>query len=318
MSEGAIMYPMPSGDPSVVATVLSLVWTMAAVTTMFLGLRIYCRAVRTTKMWWDDYLLIGGWMFLLLATSLQTLIYRKGYLVTTLTGPVIMPANLASDTAMKLSLALSKTSFALTLLRFATGWTRYVVISAAFVMDAICIAHSVIVWRANCGAPDPHTFGPCWSADSGLWMNMVGSIVSALTDFILAMIPIKAVWGLQMVKREKAVVAIAMVISCLAGSVAIVKAVESHAAARAVGTESYYAGKYRSGSKYIKSKGEFHSGTTSRANRVSGLNSDDGSEAVIVSAGKRNSALAQSRETGVAYGDPEIEMNHGLRSNPRD
>ncbi|KAF6811312.1 hypothetical protein CMUS01_13294 [Colletotrichum musicola] len=320
MSEGAIMYPMPSGDPSVATMVLSSVWTMAAVTTIFLGLRIYCRAVRTTKMWWDDYLLIGGWMFLLLATSLQTVIYRKGYLVTTLTGPVIMPANLASDTAMKLSLALSKTSFALTLLRFATGWARYVVISAAFVMDAMCIAHSILVWRANCGATDPHTFGPCWSADSGLWMNMVGSIVSALTDFILAMIPIKVVWGLQMIKREKAGVAIAMGIGCLAGSVAIVKAGESHAAARAVGTDfsrrlavlsiwihaepnativaasipvlrvllrdakAYYAGKYRSGSKYIKSEGEFHSRTTSRANRVSGLNSDDGSEAVIVSA----------------------------------
>lgn len=175
MSEGAIMYPMPSGDPSVATTVLSSVWTMAAVTTIFLGLRIYCRALRTTKMWWDDYLLVSGWVFLLLATSLQTVIFRKGYLVTTLTGPVIMPVNLASDTAMKLSLALSKTSFALTLLRFATGWTRYVVISAAFVMDAMCIAHSVLVWRANCGAPDPHTFGPCWSADSGLWMNMVGS-----------------------------------------------------------------------------------------------------------------------------------------------
>lgn len=80
--------------------------------------------------------------------------------------------------------------------------------------------------------------------------------------------------------------------------------------------KAYYADKYRSGSKYIKSEGEFNTGSTSRANRVSGLNSDDGSEAVIVAAGKRNSALAQSREIGLAFGDPEIEMG-GLKSNPR-
>ncbi|KAI8162631.1 hypothetical protein K4K54_010358 [Colletotrichum sp. SAR 10_86] len=267
MSEGAIMYPMPSGDPSVATMVLSSAWTMASVSTIFLALRLYCRAARTRKMWWDDYLLLIGWMFLILADILQTVIYRRGYLVTTLTGPVIMPANLASDTAMKLSLAFSKTSFALTLCRF--------------------------------------------------------TIISALTDFILAMIPIKVVWGLQMIKREKAGVAIAMGIGCLAGSVAIVKAVESYWAARAVGPEfsrrlavlsiwihaepnatiiaasipvlrvllrdarAYYARKYRSGSKYLKSEGEFQSGTTSRAAaRASGHISDDGSEAIILQGGK--------------------------------
>ncbi|KAF4418706.1 hypothetical protein CGCF413_v008324 [Colletotrichum fructicola] len=308
MSEGAIMYPMPSGDPSVATMVLSSAWTMASVSTIFLGLRLYCRAARTRKMWWDDYLLLIGWMFLILADILQTVIYRRGYLVTTLTGPVIMPANLASDTAMKLSLAFSKTSFALTLCRFTSGWARWLVIVVAFVMDAMCVAHSVLVWRANCGAPDPHTFQP---------------FISALTDFILAMIPIKVVWGLQMIKREKAGVAIAMGIGCLAGSVAIVKAVESYWAARAVGPEfsrrlavlsiwihaepnatiiaasipvlrvllrdarAYYARKYRSGSKYLKSEGEFQSGTTSRAAaRASGLISDDGSGAIILQGGK--------------------------------
>ncbi|KAF9872408.1 hypothetical protein CkaCkLH20_10235 [Colletotrichum karsti] len=348
MSEGAIMYPMPSGDPSVATMVLSSAWTMFSISTIFLWLRIYCRSARTKKMWWDDYLLLVGWTLLLLADILQTVIYQKGYLVTTLTGPIIMPANLASDTAMKLALAFSKTSFALTLLRFTTGWARYVVITAAFIMNAMCIAHSVLVWTANCGAPDPHTFQPCWSADSGLWMNMVGSIVSAITDFILAMIPIKVVWGLQMIKREKAGVAIAMGIGCLAGSVAIVKAVEAHSAAKAVGTEfsrrlavlsiwihaepnativaasipvlrvllrdarAYYAAKYRSGSKYIKSDGDFQSGTTSGAAvRASGHISDDGSEAIFIQGDKR------TPNVGIALGGEQaIEMDHRFSSHP--
>ncbi|KAI8297734.1 hypothetical protein K4K59_003224 [Colletotrichum sp. SAR11_240] len=310
MSEGAIMYPMPSGDPSVATMVLSSAWTMASVSTIFLGLRLYCRAARTRKMWWDDYLLLIGWMFLILADILQTVIYRRGYLVTTLTGPVIMPANLASDTAMKLSLAFSKTSFALTLCRFTSGWARWLVIVVAFVMDAMCVTHSVLVWRANCGAPDPHTFQPCWSADSGLWMNMVGSIISALTDFILAMIPIKVVWGLQMIKREKAGVAIAMGIGCLQVKANLTSVVSRRLAVLSIwihaepnatiiaasipvlrvllrDARAYYARKYRSGSKYLKSEGEFQSGTTSRAAaRASGHTSDDGSEAIILQGGK--------------------------------
>ncbi|KAI8215276.1 hypothetical protein K4K53_009318 [Colletotrichum sp. SAR 10_77] len=244
MSEGAIMYPMPSGDPSVATMVLSSAWTMASVSTIFLALRLYCRAARTRKMWWDDYLLLIGWMFLILADILQTVIYRRGYLVTTLTGPVIMPANLASDTAMKLSLAFSKTSFALTLCRF--------------------------------------------------------TIISALTDFILAMIPIKVVWGLQMIKREKAGVAIAMGIGCLQVKADLDSVVSRRLAVLSIwihaepnatiiaasipvlrvllrDARAYYARKYRSGSKYLKSEGEFQSGTTSRAAvRASGHISDDG------------------------------------------
>lgn len=50
---------------------------------------------------------------------------------------------------------------------------------------------------------------------------------------------------------------------------------------------AYYARKYRSGSKYLKSEGDFQSGTTSRAAaRASGHISDDGSEAIILQGGK--------------------------------
>ncbi|KAL0933467.1 uncharacterized protein CTRU02_212430 [Colletotrichum truncatum] len=345
MSEGAIMYPMPSGDPSIATLVLSSIWTMVLVTTVFLGLRIYCRAVRTAKMWWDDHLLVISWVFLLIAVSLQTVIYRNGYLVTTLSGPLIMPVNLSADTFTKLSLAFSKTSFALTLLRFTDGWAKYVIIITTVIMNAMCIAHSILVWRANCGAPDPHTFEPCWSATSGLWMNMVGSIISAITDFILAMIPIKVVWSLQMIKREKAGVAIAMGIGCLAGTVAIVKSVESYHAARAVGVEfsrrlavlsiwinaepnatiiaasipvlrvllrdakAYYAGKYRSGSHYIKSDGEFHTNTTSNAVVVLGDTNDGGDETTPQS--NERHADKHVLEDGVTT----FEMGHSWKVN---
>ncbi|KAK1543978.1 hypothetical protein CPAR01_04611, partial [Colletotrichum paranaense] len=77
------------------------------------------------------------------------------------------------------------------------------------------------------------------------WSNvLLGIVVSAVTDFGLALIPIYSVWDLQMVKREKAGVAIAMSIGVLvtdyngrAGIVAVLKAVEALEVTRVVGTE---------------------------------------------------------------------------------
>ncbi|KAK1447391.1 hypothetical protein CMEL01_09230 [Colletotrichum melonis] len=188
-------------------------------------------------MWWDDYLLIIGWMFLMIGVSLQTVVFGSGYLVTTLSGPIITPANLASDNAMKLSLAFSKTSFALTLLRITTGWLRPVIILITCMTDIMCLVHTILVWRPTCGAESAFSLGSCWSINSSIWMNMIGSIVSAVTDFGLALIPIYSVWDLQMVKREKAGVAIAMSIGVLAGIVAVLKAVEALEVTRVVGTE---------------------------------------------------------------------------------
>jgi len=158
----------------VTTTVLVSIWVMAFTSTVFLALRLYCRISRA-KSWWDDYLLIAGWVFLMNAVVLQTCIFHDGYLVTALGGPVMGPMNLGSDSSMKLSLALIKTSFALTLCGFATGWLHWVVVVVTVVTDAAYTSHAVLVWRANCGMEDSYTFEPCWPMDSGIWMNMIGS-----------------------------------------------------------------------------------------------------------------------------------------------
>ncbi|KAK4450271.1 hypothetical protein QBC34DRAFT_297507 [Podospora aff. communis PSN243] len=236
----ALMFPMPSQDPSVTRTVISSIWVMASISTIFLWLRVYCRISYAGKLWWDDVLLITGWALLIISVGLQTRIFLLGYLVTAFGGPEIGPMNLASDTFMKLALAFSKTSFALTVLRIATGWTRYVIYFVAFVMNAAMLIHAVLVWRGNCGTPTPWTFEPCWSPDSGIYMNMIGSIISAFTDFVLALLPIQVIMGLQMKKIEKIGVAVAMSLGFLAGAVSIIKAVEAFGLAKTVGTAFSY------------------------------------------------------------------------------
>lgn len=147
---------------------------MFVVTTLFLALRVYCRATRKA-LWWDDYLLIAGWAFLLASTTSITHVFRLGYTTTRFGGDDIMPLNLAADDMHKLALGLSKTSFALTLLRFTTGWTRYLIVAVTVIMNIMFLTHSVLVWRSSCGNDSKYTFTPCWPSSSGAYMNMIGS-----------------------------------------------------------------------------------------------------------------------------------------------
>ncbi|KXH60612.1 hypothetical protein CNYM01_00089 [Colletotrichum nymphaeae SA-01] len=146
---------------------------------------------------------------------------------------------------------------------------------------------------------------------------MIGSIVSAVTDFGLALIPIYSVWDLQMVKREKVGVAIAMSIGVLAGIVAVLKAVEALEVTRVVGTEfsrrlavlsiwihaepnativaasipvlrvlirdvaKSFASYHPSAAHYVKSDGVFQSASLPNV-RATSINSDHDSETVIL------------------------------------
>jgi hypothetical protein len=165
----------PTGDWAVAAKVIASIWSMLFITTTFLAIRLYCRAIRTKALWWDDYLLVASWAFLLISTSLLTEVFRLGYTTTTFSSDRLSPLNLLADDMHKLSLGFSKTSFGLTLLRFTTGWSRYVVIVVVVVMNIMFFTHSVLVWRDNCGIKTAYTFSPCWSLSSGAYMNMIGS-----------------------------------------------------------------------------------------------------------------------------------------------
>ncbi len=38
------------------------VWALVGVAALFLGLRIFCKVLRRLSLWWDDYILIAGWV----------------------------------------------------------------------------------------------------------------------------------------------------------------------------------------------------------------------------------------------------------------
>jgi hypothetical protein len=39
-----------------------VVWVLVGLSGLFLGLRIYCKFMKSRGLWWDDYLLIASWV----------------------------------------------------------------------------------------------------------------------------------------------------------------------------------------------------------------------------------------------------------------
>lgn len=50
--------PHDNGGPKLNASV----WTLVGIATVFLALRMYCRAFRGQRLWWDDGILIAAWV----------------------------------------------------------------------------------------------------------------------------------------------------------------------------------------------------------------------------------------------------------------
>ncbi|KAL9948401.1 hypothetical protein D7B24_007165 [Verticillium nonalfalfae] len=204
------------------------IWPMLAVSTIFLGLRIYCKAIRVRWMVWvDDYLLLAGWAFLVVSSGLLSRLVHLGFGKTLIMTPTMSTVLYCADNTHKLALALTKTSFAVTLLRIATGWQIYLIWFLVVSMNIQFLVHIILTWRAICprvpGDTTPHLPGTCWEAHEAITLGIFGGFYSALSDFVLALLPWKIVMGLQMRKHEKIGVAVAMSIGVLAGVMGIMK-----------------------------------------------------------------------------------------------
>lgn len=54
--------PHPNFGPKLVTSI----WVLIGLSAAFLALRLYCKFSRHRGTWWDDYLLIGAWVRLVL------------------------------------------------------------------------------------------------------------------------------------------------------------------------------------------------------------------------------------------------------------
>ncbi|KAK1996942.1 hypothetical protein LX36DRAFT_579471 [Colletotrichum falcatum] len=222
------MAPLEDDGP----TVLAAIWSVLGSSGLFLGLRLYCKFKKRSGLWWDDYVLIASWILLFISVVMTSYIVSLGfgqhvYAVPPMNLPVIgLMGNVITSTSITAAV-WSKTSFAMTLLRIQdNGWMRHVIWMAIISMNILMGLNATAAW-VQCTPIQkfwlPDTPGSCWDPRVATYYDIAASGYSAAMDILLAMLPWKIIWGLQMKTQEKIGVALAMSMGLFAGSTAIIK-----------------------------------------------------------------------------------------------
>lgn len=117
----------------------------------------------------------------------------------------------------------SKTSFALTMLRLMQNWKMKAFIWFIIVSMNLAMYLTIIFTWLRCTPPAKMT--QCIHPEPYTNYSIASGAYSAAMDFVLAILPWPLIWGLQMKKKEKLGVAIAMSLGFFAGATAIMKCV---------------------------------------------------------------------------------------------
>lgn len=222
-------------------------WSALAISALPLSMRLYCKIYKRL-LWWDDHLLLLSWVSTQTIAPNPVLAYH-GSLKLIQAGQIFLfvdvllvnsqvargfgkpftqqqPDGLVNTIKIGLVAAtfalaatgLSKTSFALTLLRLTTGKIRkfiwFIIISINVFVGII----GLFVW-IQCiplaKSWDIRIPGTCWDPNIGIVYAKFASAWSGTMDIVLALLPWKVIWGLKMCKKERLGVAVAMSLGVL-------------------------------------------------------------------------------------------------------
>ncbi|KAM0276730.1 hypothetical protein ACHAQH_006440 [Verticillium albo-atrum] len=196
------------------------VWSLTAVSALFLGLRLYCKFSRRRGLWLDDHFLIAAWMALVLLASFNSVAItfdlgkHSWNIDQTTFAWLLLHGNLGGSFSI-IAAAWSKTSFALTLQRIAAeGWMRWLIWFLIVSMNLVLGGAVLITW-VQC-TPVEKTWrtvaveGTCWPQHVHRNYNIFAAVYSGAMDVVLAMLPWKMIWGLELTRKEKLGVLIAM------------------------------------------------------------------------------------------------------------
>ena len=208
-----------------------IVWLLVSVSGVFLFTRLYLKNCQNRGLWWDDHALLTAWVAQTVQAGLVSYIVGLGYGRVAIPAETFtllrLPTNLLS-TLLIVANFLGKLSFALTLLRIPALWMRVTVCCIALSLVAAIGVSGVLVWidcfslgrRTDCidvnFAIKYNIFScgrskarPC-SVDGRERDSCLMLAFSAAVDITLAFLPWKFLWELQMSKKEKIGVMVAM------------------------------------------------------------------------------------------------------------
>jgi hypothetical protein len=178
----------------------TVIWILAALSTIFLALRLYAKLYRNRKFWWDDHFLVASYVRLtgrncptfhssnlqvhpgltfpsgtkaafLVSIILQSVCvhYGLGLHDSQIPSENVFPlskASYASGFCSIISLAWSKTSFSLTLLRITSGWTKWVVWFTIVTVNLVLGVNAAFQWLR------------CWPIAKAWDWNLEGTCVN--------------------------------------------------------------------------------------------------------------------------------------------
>ena len=117
-------------------------------------------------------------MFLIASNGLITELMRLGFGMTLQFVPHMHTLSTTSDVISKVGLGLSKTSFAVTLLRFSEGWQRWFIWFLIFTMNGLLATNAVTTWMGACdreGDAYEAVLPACWRVEDSVIMAMVAN-----------------------------------------------------------------------------------------------------------------------------------------------
>ncbi|KAF2677267.1 hypothetical protein K458DRAFT_320208 [Lentithecium fluviatile CBS 122367] len=205
---------------------------MTIVALLFMGLRFFCKAAFTRRFGIDDGLLLFAWILTLVFGALVTASVRFGLGKhdtdnspedRILWNKFLFFANAFALTAIP----ISKTSFAVTLLRIAPKrWHKWLIWFIIISMNVAMLLLAILL-LSQCRPVEKswnrEIAGSCLNRVALNSFSIFAGSYSAFLDMVLAMFPGLIIWNLQMGKREKLGVIFAMSLGFLAGIVAAVK-----------------------------------------------------------------------------------------------
>ncbi|KAK3346864.1 hypothetical protein B0T25DRAFT_613518 [Lasiosphaeria hispida] len=232
------------------------IWFLTALSAAFLALRVYCKFLRHRGLWWDDHVLIGSWVSVLpLISSPLALVTGNAFVSAAINigfgrplsqfnfknlDQFLLITNLAGTFSI-IAACWSKTSFAITILRISSGWTKafvwFIIITVNLALGiAIAITWGQCtpfrkIWQ-------PRIDGECWPKYIQIRYNIFTAAYSGAMDIVLALVPWRIIWTLTMNKKEKFGVLVAMSMGVFAGVTSIIKITQLPSISNAGFTES--------------------------------------------------------------------------------
>ncbi|KAE8155090.1 hypothetical protein BDV25DRAFT_37723 [Aspergillus avenaceus] len=217
-------------------TILAVCWILVIFPALIVALRLYCKVLLNRRFGWDDLVICVAVALLLVYTGLTTRGVSMGVIgkhATDIEDLSTIPGALKliyiGMVVCIISCVLSKTSFAITLLRIVTRpWQKivlwFIIISMNLIMWLCAICYLLqckpaeALWNSKLLAT-----ADCWPTHIFQTIALTAGAYSGCMDFVLALLPWVVIWKLQMRRREKFGIAVAMSLGIFAAATAFIK-----------------------------------------------------------------------------------------------